>query len=295
MDRDNYCGVLFLMLIIFLIGFPVWCGVYFGIYYPLEVKSWHSSTCTIMGITSYTTSYMRWHTYVQYKVAVEVDGKSYPGYGCSSSGQNDRPDTLQIENTYAYKYSHCGDYWEFGDKCRSSQKFLPRWMCTPLEGAGQFLVGEKVDCKWYLNSDDGETDPANIDEFTYPGKSGTTIEVLFSDGINYPIDDYNATWVIPFGILSVIPCIFIIFCALPGLMGGFQKSKWNRAKDYCSDCCAALWCKKGYIPSRIRNLKPNTESIFKRKAGFLYVYLCLKNSGLPIKERYIRDIADYIG
>jgi hypothetical protein len=75
------------------IGFPIWCGIYFGIYFPIEAREWETSTCLITDRTRYETEWEDlWHVYIQYKVAIHDDGELYPGYACESSGAKDRPD-----------------------------------------------------------------------------------------------------------------------------------------------------------------------------------------------------------
>jgi len=291
MSKDLYCVVLFFGSIIFLIGFPIWTGIFFGIYFPLTNRDWEQTICKVTEIKTYNFRYIEWHTYIQYKLAVKIDDKHYPGYACESSRYNDRPDNYMPSNTYPYNYGSCDtESLGKGEVCTKDLVLLPRWLCSPLESTPAFSVGDVVKCKWWLNHPEGKTDPRG-EKLSYPKEDKAFLEVMFKDKVYIPEHDYNALMVIPLGLMSVIPALLIIFCALPGVFGLYTKENFSK----CKDCCLLYVIrKKGYIPKSKKFIPKLNANTLENCMAFLYAFDNLKDSKMKFKESIARKVVYYL-
>ena len=61
-------------------------------------------------------------------MAVEIDGKEYPGYGCESSGFDDKTD-LDSGGAYPYLFIECEEFENEG-RCADGQLLSPKWLCS---------------------------------------------------------------------------------------------------------------------------------------------------------------------
>lgn len=103
-------------------------GMYFGIFHPLVDRDWKKATCTVVDMIQYTQQLAARHIYNQYKLAVEVDGKYYPGYACESNLAQDETATQQ-NGVYPYQFMKCDEGKEGTNECLSDQIFIPVWFC----------------------------------------------------------------------------------------------------------------------------------------------------------------------
>ena len=121
---------------------PIFFGIFFGIYFPFVHREWEDSTCRITGMKQYEQQWEGTWSYLQYKVAVEIDGKEYPAYGCESNTWHGKID-YKTGGGYPYEYVPCDGYLTAGEKredhkianlingrCLDDQLFMPKWLCS---------------------------------------------------------------------------------------------------------------------------------------------------------------------
>ncbi|CAG9317180.1 unnamed protein product [Blepharisma stoltei] len=270
--------------LLILVGFPIWAGIYFGIYFPLENRSYEDAICKVTSIDTYIT----YQLYYQYKLSVLIDGVYYPGYGCESNAADSIVSDYTNGNVYPYSYSSC--IQDKGDsKCLPGQLFLPRWSCSKTHGVPRFAIGNSVKCKWWLHNKDGKTDPSEIKNFGYPKSNHTFIEVLFKDKIYIPKDDYRALWVIPFGFLTVLP-ILVIMTAFLWEFFKFTPVKRAELKDWIAK---VIMRKKIKIPNKFYVMKGPTGKALYRMSPFLLAAMRSKKlESFP--KPLVRSVANYI-
>jgi hypothetical protein len=272
-----------------IIGFPIWAGLYFTAYEPYLNRDWSDSNCTIIDIQTYITLHTSWQVYIQYKALLEIDGKTYPGYGCESTASKLRPDDYSVDDSYPYSYVECEKYHRGGDQCPEELIFLPKWLCMPYEGAPAFSIGEVVNCKWWLRSMHAE--PEEVEKLSYPTYDGDFIELMFQDEMYIPINDYNALWVIPFGLMSMIPFIILMFWVIPSLKGYCDEESFDRLKDIFD---IYIKCKK-VIPRNVRRLPaPYLNNKGESCTPWLYAYEHSISKKRKINDAMLREICEYI-
>lgn len=279
------CVLTSVCLGVFVLGFVVWAGIYFGIYYPLITKDWTDSHCVVTAIEHYQTGYTSTHLYTQYKLAVEVDGRILPGYGCESSENRSSISSYYYDNAYPYQYKECSKAYVEHGVCRSSQVFLPRWMCLGFKGIPQYQIGDTVECKYNINGDE------NADSFTYPQDGSDFIEVIFTSSLYIPQGDYIALWVIPFGLMSVLPCVIILFCAFPICLGWLQPEERDKMLDFGE---RFVLCRRKQRPRCLQAFGTELDHI-EPSPILVWLFTLKKHPHpFPMKKTLAREIGDYL-
>lgn len=275
----------FISAVVFILGFPIWAGIYFGIYYPLLSKDWIDSTCLVTGLESYQTGYTLTHLYTQYKLAVEVDGRWLPGYACESSENHSDLSSYYYDNAYPYEYKLCSEAYVQHGACRPDQVFLPRWLCLGFRGIPQYEIGDKVECKYNINGDEG------ADSFTYPQEGSDFIEVIFTSEMYLPEGDYVALWVIPFGLMTALPCVLVLCCTLPLLLGWCDASERDKCQDFG---VRFLLCRRKERPQCLQAFGSELEKI-EPQPVLVWLFALKKHPEIvTMKKNLVREIADYL-
>ncbi|CAG9333388.1 unnamed protein product [Blepharisma stoltei] len=196
----------------YVVGISVWAGIFFGVYYPLVKRDYKEAPCIVSDFLSFTIADITTRNYHSYSLYIYINNSSYRAYGCISDSAEMIISSPYMGIYYPYMYTPCDDsyYVSPSDSCLDDQLFLPLWTCKNASYA-YLPAGSSFTCKWWLADKDGETDPAKSENITYPGYGNSWIEVLFKDDVYIPTDDYNALWVIPFGFLTIIPLIIVVW------------------------------------------------------------------------------------
>ena len=53
--KREYCPFIVILSLIFLFGFAIWAGCYFGMYQYYVERDWKEATCTVTDIARYRT------------------------------------------------------------------------------------------------------------------------------------------------------------------------------------------------------------------------------------------------
>jgi len=270
---------------LFILGFVVWAGIYFGIYHPLLRKDWMDSLCVVTAIEHYQTGYTATHLYTQYKLAVEVEGRVLPAYACESSENRSELSSYYYDNAYPYQYKECSKAYVQHGVCRSGQVFLPRWMCLGFKGIPQYQVGDTVECKYTVNGD------KDAESFSYPRDGSDFIEVIFTSSLYIPQGDYIALWVIPFGLMSVLPCLVIWCCLGPVRLGWLLSEERDKVLDFGE---RFLLCRRKKRPRCLRAFGADLDKI-EPQPILMWLFTIKKlPQPFPMKRTLVREIADYL-
>ena len=188
MDNEEFCRKAFkASLVSVILGFPIWAGIYFGVYEPLLDRDWKSSVCTVMDSSRIQNT--QTFTYVEYKVRLELEGNNYTGIACGSDRYKDgiaSYQELEGENVYPYEYY--------------KSQMLPRWLCSP---EISIPVNTTLECKWWI--EDKNLLGKNISDTV-----GESIEVMLKEDTYTPKADYLLLWIVPFGFMTVFPGFLIV-------------------------------------------------------------------------------------
>lgn len=269
---------------LFVVGFPIWAGIFFGMYYPLKDRDWKDSVCIVTDVEHYQTGYTTTHLYVQYKLAVQTKERVVPGYACESSENHSAISSNSEDNAYPYEYAKCDSHIERG-VCRPGQLFLPRWICNGYKGIPQYVVGDAVECKYYVNGD------LDAESFSYPRKGEDFVEVLFKDEVYFPTDDYNALWVIPFGLMSILPCVLVCIFVCPEVLGWCRYDERQKYYDFWE---RFVCCKRSAKPRRLRRYGDFLEKV-EPKPILVWLFSVKKHPTVfKFKANLVHEIADYL-
>ena len=285
MDKGKLQCLLVLAGCVFIINFAIWAGIYFGIYYPLLNKDWHRSLCVVTDVEQYQTGFTVTHLYTQYKLGVMVEGRVLPGYACESSENRSDITSNNEDAVYPYQYPECAKAYVQHGLCRPGQLFLPRWMCIGFKGIAQYQEGDVVECQYYVNGSSG------AQSFSYPQKGADFIEVIFMNEVFIPQGDYIALWVIPFGLLSMLPCAILIFCCGPKGLGWCSDKECAKYKD-CFE--RFVCCRRKEKPRLLRKYGHFMDKI-EPKPILVWLFSIKKQpEAFPFKHNVVQEIADYL-
>jgi len=182
MGESSICiTVSFIVLVVLGIlgSFPIFLGMYFGIYHEFDSRVWEPATCSNVLMVSDKGEYS------MYALNVEIENQIYTGLACTHPGNGDAPATYS--DGYPYNYNFEGQQ-------------LPRWICS------KELPSDPSSCYWWLHGS-SRIQSSNIS--TTLTEDGVWIEVMFDSKVNYPTGHYYALWVIPFGLFTVLPLLIL--------------------------------------------------------------------------------------
>ena len=280
MENTKCKRVLGVNIFLFFIGFPIWAGIYFGIYYPFLTREWTDDQCQL-GSVFYMNDYLQDHQYSMYEVWIL--GLGLKGYACFSNRYSDSVGSYASYKYfywYPYDYPIC-DYIEY-------KYCLPRWICNAHSERNDFIEGRAFNCKWWLNTPLDESDPSKV-ELSIPSESSSFIELMLKEEVYIPPGDYWCLMVFPLGLMSCLTCFLNFFVVLPRILRIYTKVNFIRLKDFC---CLKVIKKRNYVPG-ISRIRPKLQE--GRMAGsiaFLYVYDQLKDSLLKLKPGLLRNIVN---
>mmetsp|Transcript_16659 Transcript_16659/g.29953 ORF Transcript_16659/g.29953 Transcript_16659/m.29953 type:complete len:307 (-) Transcript_16659:27-947(-) len=298
--KDSCCCIMY-NLAFGLTNLAIFFGVFFGVYFSLVVREFEKTECQVVDVKRYLTYNYYFNEYIQYKLAIEIDGHYLSGYGCESSGAYDNSDNNYRDEAYPYVFALCEDHiWE-GD-CHKDQLLLPRWMCLKLQNAPVFDVGDKVKCYWHYYQWDKPYDsdtPDSDSDLSYPKQDEDFIEVMFKDDFNFDRHSYNTLWILCFGFLAVLPIMCMLLVFIPCYCDVCSTANQN---DFL-DCCETFWCfrckwkclgKRRFFVRRNDLLNPKPKTLIEKYGPWLRTSEALKQRGLTVPNSLLREIASYI-
>ena len=272
--------------VLFLIGFPIWAGIYLEIYHPLLSRNWKDeSMCKVLDDFYYYFD-GDGHEYYLYKVGFDIDGLGVEGYACFSDRYSDsiaiRAYDDSSNGTYYYPYSYA--------RYRSASKILclPRWLCSPLSEKSFFPKGRTVNCKWWLNDPSSESNPSKVTEGP-PVEGSSFVEVMFKEKIYIPPGDFWCLMVLPLGLMSILTSCLNIFLCGPMALKSCIKREFTACKDFC---CLKVIRNKNYTLKLAKTKPKLQEGSMASSMAFLYVYEELKHSDLRIKPRVLKKVIE---
>ena len=275
-----------LLALIFVAGIVIWSCMYFIIYYPLLHRTWTKANCTITEVRDFTITYMTVTELSVYTAIVESNNTVVgEGYGCSSSANEAVLNVEIVGGTYPYEYMDCSDiYLVPSDSCKEDELLQPNWMCFDQSDKYGFQVGNRVECKYYVNGNE------NADTYTYPQAGENFIEVLYHEEVFIPMADYIALWLCVFGLMCVLPWV-LCFLGLPIPLGWYTAAERQKYRDFYR---RFLCCRRKQLP---RCIEDCGDIYAKVPPASIIVWLyTVKTQAqhFPLKVALIREVADYI-
>jgi len=274
----------FVNVVLFLIGLPIWAGIYYGIYHPFLSRNWTDDQCHLTDSNfAHFKNNFDYHEYVVWEVSIQSIGLK--GYGCFSNKHSDSIATLAYDDLgqqafYPYQY---GKY-----NGSESTEWFPRWICSSLSERSAFREDNTFNCKWWLRTHSGEADPFKV-EVGSPAQTGSFIEVMFKDEVYIPPADYWCLMIFPLGIMTIFTSCLNLFVFMPILLGVCSGRKFLALKDFFY---LKILKRKDYIPELVKIRPSLTEGKMAGGIAFLYVYDEFRDSVMKIKPELLRKILE---
>lgn len=271
--------------VVFVVGVVVWSSIYFIIYYPLLHRTWTRANCTITESRPFTTSYATYQALVVYAAIVEEGNRTLPGlgYGCASNLFDSAITYEGGDGYYPYQYRDCSSMLVVNGECKEDEEIQPNWLCLDYTKVEQYQVGNRVECKYYINGNE------HADDYLYPQPGADFIEVLYQDEVYIPMGDYIALWVCVFGLLCVVPCLASPY--IIGIwLGWWSRVEQQKFRDFYH---RFLRCRRARKPGCIEAV--GLESKIPPAPIIVWLYT-VKNCPhlFPLKTAFIREIGDYL-
>jgi len=205
-----------------------------------------------------------------------------PGYACASDYYDSSIAYDGTDGYFPYRYRDCSDMHLVSGHCKEAEILQPNWLCLSLAEVDKYKVGNRVECKYYVNGQEGAD--------TYPQAGEDFIEVLYQEAVYIPMGDYIALWVCVFGLMCVLPWV-LCFLGLPIPLGWCTAAERQKYRDFYR---RFLCCRRKQLP---RCIEDCGDIYAKVPPASIIVWLyTVKTQAqhFPLKVALIREVADYI-
>jgi hypothetical protein len=169
-------------------------------------------------------------------------------------------------------------------ECKEDEEILPNWLCLDYAEVDQYQVGNRVECKYYINGND------HADNYFYPQSGADFIEVLYQNEVYIPMADYIALWVYVFGLLCVVPCLASP-CVIGIWLGWWSREEKQKYRDFYH---RFLRCRRTLKPGCLEAIGGLETKI--PPAPIIVWLHTVKNCPhlFPLKTALVREIGDYL-
>jgi hypothetical protein len=279
------------MLCLIVTGTAIFLGVYLGVYLPLVQREFRDGTCYVQNST-YILSYIDvTYSYNVIQVLIDIEGRQYRARACTSSAYASLAADQSSFGAYPYKYVDC-DSVGSSYSCSKDELLMPRWFCDT--DINYYYEGSMEDCRWHLYKWDFpvSNDYPDLDTEDYPQEGEQFLEIIFNGVDYYPQAELIALWVVPFGLMSVLPTLILLCLILPSQLGLFNE----RPRLLCLDCFERVFCCRcKYFQPRWLRRYPPPKSKVDDFGPYLLALKQLRSRGLAFPSPVAREITSYLG
>jgi hypothetical protein len=289
MRPNCLCIASIIALCLVVAGLAIFLGVYLGVFLPLIQREFRDGTCYVQNSTYILSNLDSISNYYIIEVLLSIDDRQYRARTCTSSASVAMTADTAGFGTYPYLYADCeavGSSYQ----CSTDELLLPRWFCD--SDWNYYDAGTVEDCKWHLYKWDFpvSNDYPDQDIEDYPQANEEFLEVIFDGVIYYNLDDVNALWVVPLGLMTVLPSLFLLCFALPYSLGLCKE----KPRFCCLDCLERVFCCRcKYFQPRWLRKYPPPRSAVDVLGPYLRALKQLRAKGLVIPHPVAREITTY--